>query len=172
MLNGTLALHDIRDVEAFVTAIVKRADLQLLTEETEDLNAYLIATTWELSLKYHAGRISFSTWAQHTLRKRIIDWQRQKYGRSTWQFKDSTHYRKRPTIVSIDEPRGHYSETGSELTYDHAAERGLHSTVTPSSGHPPRDRDASDLVRLLRTRSSDEAWRTHKDRKSLSHRAA
>jgi hypothetical protein len=57
-----------------------------------------------LSLRYEPRRtVSFSTYATCTLSKRIIDWQRQRYGRTRWTFGDGRVYeRPRVKLVSID----------------------------------------------------------------------
>jgi DNA-directed RNA polymerase specialized sigma24 family protein len=171
MLNGTLELWDIRDAEAYCAGLLRNAKLNLTTDDHEDALAYLIETAWELSTKDpQPWRTSFSGWLTPILRLRIVDWQRQRHGRSTWQFKNHTYQRARPELVSYEAEANVHSRNEGNNT-DRYTDR-LARAITETHRDPPRDRDASDLVRLLRTRSSDEAWRTHKDRKSLSHRAA
>jgi DNA-directed RNA polymerase specialized sigma24 family protein len=102
MLNGTLALHDIRDVEAFCTRILKGARLEITEQDRTDLLAYLIEITWELSSRYQPGNLSFSTWAHRTLRHRVIDWQRQWNGRTRWAFADHVFEREARTTVELD----------------------------------------------------------------------
>ena len=104
MLNGRLTLHDITDVEAFCTTIANGSLRQHNPTDQEDLIAYLIEETWILSLRYHPGGITFSTWARHTLHRRTIDHLRKRDGRTTWQFNGSRHERARRTIVSLDDP--------------------------------------------------------------------
>src|SRR5438132_3110894 len=103
MLNGNLELHDIRDVEGFCGRIIDRARLELSHQDNEDLWAYLIETTWELSLRFEPGDLKFSTYATHTLRRRLVDWQRRDGGRTRWQFADRTYERELPRFVEIDD---------------------------------------------------------------------
>ena len=88
MLNGTLSLHDVRDVEAFCAKVVHRSGLRLDTDQQNNLLAYLIGECWLLSERYDPGNghtTSFAGWAAHDLRRRVIDWARAEYGRSpTW----------------------------------------------------------------------------------------
>jgi hypothetical protein len=100
-----LSLHDVDDGVAFVAAITNRTGLELSWSEREDLEAYLVSTLWEISLVYEPGRIrkGFSTWAGIVLRRRVVDWQRAKGGRTKWQFKDRVYERQLPSFVSIDD---------------------------------------------------------------------
>jgi len=141
MLTGVLALHDIRDVEAFTLNTIHKAKAQLTPQELEDLHTYLIEETWLLSQRYKPGGITFSTWAGHTLPKRIIDWKRKTYGRTTNQ-------QIRPTLIPHD-PRHH---------------------PTTTTRNTPTDRDTDHLTRLLRTRGSDEAWRNHRHHPPMQNR--
>jgi DNA-directed RNA polymerase specialized sigma24 family protein len=150
VLHGRLSLHGIEDAEAFCRNIAHNAELPNY-HDREDLLAYLIAELWILSTRYEPGGISFSTWAGHTLRQRTHDWKRQRYGRTTWQFKDRTHTRTLPTLVSIDAHPGD--------------DRPLPSPNGDSSAH-----SVSDLAGLLRTRGSTEAWDNHPDRPRLPRR--
>lgn len=95
-LNGKLALHDIQDVEAFTAQLIHRANLEIPWADQEDLHAHLIATCWELSLRYppdHPSWDIFSARAATILKLRIVDWKRQRYGRTTWTFTGHTHTR-------------------------------------------------------------------------------
>ncbi len=101
LLNGTLTLHDIRDTEAFTRRLIPDG---LNHDDREDLHAYLIATIWELStLDPKPWRTSFSGWVTPRLRQRTTDWQRQRHGRTTWQFATHTHTRHIPTFEPLDE---------------------------------------------------------------------
>ena len=73
LLNGTLALHDVRDIEKLACSIVKNQSLS--ESDKSDLVAFLIATAWQLAEKYDSskGSITFSTYATTTLQKRVID---------------------------------------------------------------------------------------------------
>lgn len=98
----TLALWDVDDTAAFVTAIVNRSGLSLSWSDREDLEQYLVVEAWRLSDRYRPGGISFSCWAGTTLRLRCVDWQRQRFGRTKW---GAPHYieRPRPQSLSFDD---------------------------------------------------------------------
>lgn len=151
MLQGKLELWDIRDVEQFVNTIIQRARLDLNHHDREDLAAFLIETTWELSLRYQPGGITFSTWAGNTLRLRIVDHTRNREGRTKWTFSTHTYQRERPQVVSLD----------TELA----------STIATPHRDNPTNR-TPDLARLLRTRGSDEAWNNHSHPKTMQGRTA
>lgn len=78
MLNGTLTLHDIHDVEAFTTRIVVNAGYRRGHPLQDDLIAHLIGEAWILSDDYdpNRSRIPFSALATATLKRRLIDWLR------------------------------------------------------------------------------------------------
>jgi hypothetical protein len=97
-----LALHDVVDAERFCASVVTRSGLQLSYHDREDLHAWLVSECWLLSLRFQPGGISFSTYAGNTLRRRAIDWQRQRFGRRTWRFKNSVYERPRVELVSLD----------------------------------------------------------------------
>jgi DNA-directed RNA polymerase specialized sigma24 family protein len=104
-----LALHDIDDAAAFVAALVNRSGLSPSWSDREDLAQSLLIVAWELSLRYHPGGISFSTFAGRTLRLRIVDWQRSGAGgRTTWKFRNAdgslrVHERQLPQLVPLDD---------------------------------------------------------------------
>jgi hypothetical protein len=115
-----LALHDIDNVAGFVGATVSRSGLDLSWSDREDLEQTLQIVAWELSLKYQPGGISFSTYADRTLRFRITDWQRSgSGGRTRWVFRNEDgsrriHERTLPQFVPLDEDDGEpHSELGS-----------------------------------------------------------
>jgi hypothetical protein len=99
-----LALHDVADAEGFCAFIVARSRLELSYHDREDLHAWLVSECWLLSLRFEPGGISFSTYAGNTLKRRSIDWQRQRFGRRTWRFRDKVYERPRVTLVSLDDP--------------------------------------------------------------------
>jgi hypothetical protein len=120
LLNGTFSLLDIRDVESFTGRIVERTSGRLSVEDREELHVYLIAECWELSTRFQPGRISFSSYAGTNLRLRVVDWQRQRFGRNRWVFKDRVYERPRVELVSLDsldpdEDRMGNPVAGSEL---------------------------------------------------------
>jgi hypothetical protein len=104
LLHGVLTLHDVRDAELLCRRIISRSRFAPQSSDHEELLTYLNEECWSLSLRYEPGRtISFNTYATRTLSKRIIDWQRQRYGRTRWAFSDGRVYeRKRPKLVSLD----------------------------------------------------------------------
>lgn len=80
MLNGTLELHNIRDVEGFTDRIINRRRLHWLQpHEREDLHVYLIETCWELSVRFEPNGWPFSKWAGPTLNSRVTDWLRREF---------------------------------------------------------------------------------------------
>jgi hypothetical protein len=111
-------------VESFCAAIARRYALP--QQEQEDLIAWLIAITWELSLRYDGSQGSrFSAYARHVLVRRAPDWRRQRDGRTVWKFKDHTYERPRPEFVSVD------SESGARLV----------DALSARGGDSPTDRD-------------------------------
>jgi hypothetical protein len=106
VLNSRLELHDIRDVEAFCTSIIRRRRLNIPVHDEEDLLAYLVETAWELSTTFQRTTVSFSTYAGNTLRARLSDWQRTRYGRTRWTFSTHVYERKLPELVSTDTELG------------------------------------------------------------------
>lgn len=106
MLNGTFSLHDVRDVEALCGRLIQQsAPNDLSHHDREDLLTYLIESCWELSRRYEQGsmRQGFSIWATVTLRRRIVDWQRSRNGRTKWAFADRVYERPIPELVSLDD---------------------------------------------------------------------
>lgn len=100
-----LPLWDVSDAEAFVGAIVERSRDGLSYHDSEDLRGELVLETWELSLEYKPGGVSFSTFAGTTLRHRVVDWRRKRFGRTRWTFGDGRVYeRPRTQFVPLDDP--------------------------------------------------------------------
>jgi DNA-directed RNA polymerase specialized sigma24 family protein len=121
-----LQLHDIDDAERFVGTIVSRSGFSLSFHDREDLGEYLLVECWQLSLRYQAGGISFSTWAGNTLRRRSVDWLRQQNGRTIWRFGDGrVHERPRREFVSFDDAnaRDRLDEALAEGNGDSEADR-------------------------------------------------
>jgi DNA-directed RNA polymerase specialized sigma24 family protein len=102
VLNQKFPLHDLEDTEALCVWIIDRSGLELGYHEREDLLTFLIETAWELSERYEAGGIAFSTWATTTLKRRVHDWQRGKY-RTKWQFQDRTYEREPPCFTVLED---------------------------------------------------------------------
>jgi hypothetical protein len=100
-------LHDVDDAAAFTVAIASRAGLALDFHDREELKQFLLVECWRLSLKYDRGNpqypTRFSVYATNILRRRVVDWQRQRLGRSKWTFSDGRSYERKPTVlVSLD----------------------------------------------------------------------
>jgi hypothetical protein len=78
LLHGVLTLHDLRDAEFLCRRIISRSRFTPQSSDHEELLTYLIEECWTLSLRYEPGGIRFSTYATNTLRRRVVDWQRQR----------------------------------------------------------------------------------------------
>jgi DNA-directed RNA polymerase specialized sigma24 family protein len=100
-----LALWNVDDAQRFVCAIVSRSGLALSWSEREDLEQYLLVECWRLSLRYQpGGPKDFDGWASRILRVRVVDWTRQRNGRTRWAFANHAYERPRPQFVSLDDP--------------------------------------------------------------------
>jgi hypothetical protein len=126
VLNGQLALHDIRDTEAFATRIIQRTHLNLNPQDHEELLTWLIEETWNLARTWRPGPSPFSTHAGQWLPRRITDWQRQ---RKDTRYPSNTRY----TQVPLNDQLAH-THTISPLD-DHA-----HSRTDQQRLHHQRDR--------------------------------
>jgi hypothetical protein len=83
--------------------ILKRSKYEIPSNDYEDLLTYLVEECWTLSLRHEpGGTIAFSTYATNTLSKRLIDWRRQRHGRTRWVFKHRVYERAKVELVSID----------------------------------------------------------------------
>ena len=129
VLNGTFSLFDIENVESFCRAVINEhmkvgvrshgtltGPSSLTLTDQDDLLAYLISLTWELSRKFNTtddgrGTNRFSGYALSILHKRIVDWQRSRFG--------STRYGPRPVVELTDDERLHVADlvdlTGPEV---------------------------------------------------------
>ena len=104
LLNAKYSLLGIADVEGFTGRIVKHSGLRLSVQDREELHVWLIEECWLLSRRYEPqpSGITFSSWAGHKLRLRVVDWQRSRFGRTRWQFAGRVYERERPRLVSLD----------------------------------------------------------------------
>ena len=102
-MSSRFSLLGIADVERFCGRIVERSGLRLSTTDREELHVYLIEECWLLSERYRPGGASFSTWANTRLRLRVVDWQRQRFGRTRWTFSGREYERERPELVALDD---------------------------------------------------------------------
>jgi hypothetical protein len=103
-LVPALRLHDV-DAERLVRGIVTRSGLELNYYEREDLEQFLLIECWKLSLRYESGRIDkgFGAYATVALKRRVVDWQRKRWGRTKWSFSGGRVYvRPRPELISFD----------------------------------------------------------------------
>jgi DNA-directed RNA polymerase specialized sigma24 family protein len=117
-----LSLHDVDDASRFVASIVTRSNLRLSYHDAEDLHQYLLGEAWKLSLRYKPGGGSFSSFAGTTRRLRVVDWTRQRNGRTVWKFANHTYERERPQLVSLDDPeRDHLGTSLAASAGDPAA---------------------------------------------------
>lgn len=102
MLNGTLALHDIPDVEQHCHSVIAAATARwaprLNPHDHEDLLTYLIGETWIASNKYDPTQCSsFKKYTWALLALRVQQWSRDTNG-------DKRPGRKgpHPTPVNLD----------------------------------------------------------------------
>lgn len=130
-----LRLFDVTDGERFVGSIAARSRLRLSFHDAEDLRQYLLIELWQLATRYNEeSDVSFATWAGTTLRLRVIDWERKRWGRTKWKWANGVSYeRPRRTTVSLDD--------GDDLDF-------LGGTVGEGSGDLETGWD-SNLGRLL-----------------------
>jgi hypothetical protein len=151
LLGRTWGLHDVEDVEKFVSKVLDDAlrarSAHLRPHEYEDALSYLLSEAWTLSERWEPSRssVTFAGFAYRTLRLRVVDWYRSEFGRTKWQFAHRTHDRERPAVLSLDA--------------DHSERGRLDEAVGPRAGDPTDDRDP-DLGRLL-TGGSRQVARDH-----------
>jgi hypothetical protein len=103
VLSGTLSLFEVEDVEALCVSVLRQSRLKLSPADHEDALAYLISTCWEISVAYQpSDPPRFAVYARNILRRRAIDWQRARFGRQRWVFRDGVYERPRVELVSLD----------------------------------------------------------------------
>jgi hypothetical protein len=90
ILATKLSLHDIGDVEAYCAAVLDRSLRRqrgfLKPDDREDALSHLIATAWELSRRWEPARCpSFADYLSEILPRRLVDWQRRRYGDSRYR---------------------------------------------------------------------------------------
>ena len=119
-----LELHDVRDAERLAAWVIQRSGLGLDREDREDLQQTLLLAVWQLSLQFDvaAGK-PFGPFATTVLRRRLVDWQRQRFGRTRWQFKGSVYERPRPEFVPLDDSvRDRLDEADAKRSCDGSAD--------------------------------------------------
>jgi hypothetical protein len=137
---AALPLHDVDDAAKFVAAIATRSGLKLSYHDREDLEQFLLVECWKLS-RERQWRSSFAGCFAPILRLRVVDWQRQRFGRTRWQFSGHTYERERPQLVSLDDARRDQ----------------LGASLAAGTSDPPASSDP-DLERLLGARDRERAW--------------
>jgi hypothetical protein len=100
-----LRLFDVPDAERFVARIVSRSGLELSFHDRQDIEQFLLVEAWQLSIEYQPGIIrgGFACFATVALKRKLIDWQRKRWGRTVWKFKHRTYERPRPQFVEFDD---------------------------------------------------------------------
>jgi hypothetical protein len=160
LLSSRLSLFDVNDVEALCGSEIRRSSLNLSPQDWEELLVYLIESVWEASLRFEPGVIrskstvspeadgqGFGCWARLTLRRRIVDWQRAKLGRTKWQFRKPdgsirTYERELPQLVPFDDSaRDRLEQSFAEGDGDREAGGDLSFTGLDSEGDWQRTRD-------------------------------
>ena len=141
-----------KDLEALCAHIARRGAPDLSWHDAEDLRQFLLVEAWQLSERFEPGRAggSFNAFASSVLRRRVVDWRRQRDGRTVWKFRDTVHIRERPQFLSIDDDGAGLGElvAGSSLDDGGAGFadelRGLHARARPPArGKRPVDQRAA-----------------------------
>jgi hypothetical protein len=113
MLQGTLTLHDLRDVEAFCNAALdqalNRSRANLRPADHDDALAYLISQTWRLSLRYdHNKNPSFTSFARTFQPRFLVDFYRTRFldNRNRRRYQPDEWYRIQQLVFagSLDAP--------------------------------------------------------------------
>jgi hypothetical protein len=172
MLNGTLSLHDVDDVEAAAQKIINdfsaRSRAYFRDHDREDLLAFLISIAWRLSVRYDPNRgWSYSKLFYQVGSRRIADWYRARYA--------DTRSAKPALPLSLDAPASTDTATtdgpGPSLVDTLAAQEG--------PGDLAADLDSDSLVGWLRanrdrSRTPADPWlgRPTDHRTTAAHRAA
>jgi DNA-directed RNA polymerase specialized sigma24 family protein len=105
-----LALHDVDDTAAFIAALVQRSGIVLDYHDREDLQQHLLVFAWSLAEKYDSDRGTFSNYLYRCASLQVLQWQRKRFGRTVWRFKNRVHVRKLPELVSYDAERDSLGE--------------------------------------------------------------
>lgn len=137
---------DIADAQGFVAAVVIRSRLSLTHHDREDLHQYLLVECWRLSLDYDSAgrRPCFSNYAATILRRRVVDWQRKRFGRTTWKAKHKTYTRPRINIESLDNPGRLERDLGARAV-DPQVDRDPDLAGLHGAGGRPRAGDHAEL---------------------------
>jgi hypothetical protein len=153
LLNGTLELHDVKDVEATCRSILERALLSrnvsyLDVHEYEDALSFFVNTAYEFSLKYDPERVrnedgtigmSFSTYLHRFLPARLADWYRQRFV--------DIRYVEAPTLVDDSyaefevayASRHSWGAGGDSSSHEEVIERGVLVATVQTYSTAPRE---------------------------------
>jgi DNA-directed RNA polymerase specialized sigma24 family protein len=126
LLSQPWALHNIDDLEAYCSTIIRKSQLGLQPhDDYEDLLAHCLSVAYEISLRYDASRGKFSTFAYLPVYRAAVNWVRKRKGRTIWRFSGGrVHERKPPQLLSLDDDtHGGLVESESARHGDHAAGR-------------------------------------------------
>jgi DNA-directed RNA polymerase specialized sigma24 family protein len=118
-----LRLHDVEDGAAFVSSIVQRSGVVLSFHDRQDLEQHLLVFAWTLSEKYDPARGTFSNYLYRCASLQVLQWQRKRFGRTVWKFKNKVHVRKLPEFVSYDAERDSLGEAFRTVGGDPATVR-------------------------------------------------
>lgn len=137
MLNGTLTLHDVKDVEKLcaraLTDELRSLKARLAPHDHEDALAYLVGTAYELSLRYDPRRgWSFSKWSYTICRYRVSEW----YG----DHFPGRRRSERPVVLSLDhDGPGLALSVSDRLPTPDRDPDGIPVALTERSRHRARD---------------------------------
>jgi hypothetical protein len=148
LLGRTWGLHDVEDVEKFVSKVLDDAlrarSAHLRPHEYEDALSYLLSEAWTLSEHWEPSRssVTFAGFAYRVLRLRVVDWYRAELGRTKWQFSGGrTHDRERPAVLSLDAVSVRNTSSGQHHG-GHRAGAAVNRPVLFGGHHTSRDKEA------------------------------
>lgn len=172
LLSSRLALLDIDDVEAFTRTTIdnylQQHSAYLNPDDYDDLVAYLVGITWELSERFDPSRSkqSFSTYVIWITRKRVPNWYRSRWPGSRFNRAEAH------AVVSLEGLPTNSVERLAAPDPDEREPLGL--LVAAIAGDPSADCDPA-LARLLsegdRLRARDVALLRDWAGKTASERA-
>ncbi len=119
-LAECLSLYDVRDVEGFAASIAHRylqhTNGTLSPFELEDLIAYLVAEVWRFSTEFdERPGIEFSGWAGHKLRYSIVQWYRDAFVDSRYNYGNPGQAEAIRFANSLDHPTPDGNPLGSSI---------------------------------------------------------
>lgn len=165
LLNGVLALHDIRDTERLARQAIRDArGPRPDTPAHDDLLADIIDETYEVSLRYdpQRRRAKFTSIAYRIAYYRTVDEVRRYPGNAR------PGRRPAPELLSLE--HAFDSNSGDEqLAGSHRDPLG--NALTASTGDPANDR-SPDLLRALLPRDRHQPRSQHEDDRPPARRAA